>query len=44
VIILKLILIPFALKYKRTRPGTIVQEDNAPAYSSYYQQEVFDAA
>jgi transposase len=44
VMILKPILIPFALKCKRTRPGTIVQEDNAPAHSSHYQQEVFDAA
>jgi hypothetical protein len=35
-VILKPILIPFALEYKRTRPGTIMQEDNAPAYSSKY--------
>jgi len=41
---LKPILIPFALKCKRIRPETIVQEDNAPSHSSHYQQEVFDAA
>ena len=43
-VILKPILIPFALKCKRIRPETIVQEDNAPSHSSHYQQEVFDAA
>jgi len=26
----------------KTRPGTIVQEDNAPAHASHYQQEVYD--
>ena len=41
---MKPILIPFALKCKRIRPETIIQEDNAPSHSSYYQQEVFDAA
>jgi hypothetical protein len=43
-VILNPILIPFALKCKETRPGTIVQEDNALAHSSPYQQEVFDRA
>jgi hypothetical protein len=43
-VILNPILIPFVLKCKRVRPGTLVQEDNAPAHSSHYQQEVFDAA
>ena len=43
-VILKPILIPFALKCKEKRPETIVQEDNAPVHSSHYQQEVFDRA
>jgi transposase len=43
-VILNPILIPFVLKCKRVRLGTLVQEDNAPAHSSHYQQEVFDAA
>jgi hypothetical protein len=43
-VILKPILIPFVLKCKEKRPETIVQEDNALAHSSHYQQEVFDRA
>ena len=43
-VILKPILIPFTLKCKEKRPETIIQEDNAPAHSSHYQQEVFDRA
>jgi transposase len=35
-------LLPFAKECLKERPGTIVQEDNAPAYASRYQQEVYD--
>jgi hypothetical protein len=36
-VILNPILIPFTLKYKETRPETIIQEDNTLAHSSHYQ-------
>jgi transposase len=35
-------LLPFAKECLKERPGTIVQEDNAPAHASRYQQEVYD--
>ena len=41
-VILKPLLLPFARKCRLKRPGTLVQEDNAPAHASKYQQEVFD--
>lgn len=34
-------LLPFANKCLIKRPGTVVQEDNAPAHVSKYQDEVF---
>ena len=40
--ILKPLLLPFAKKCSEKRPGTLVQEDKAPAHASQYQQEVFD--
>jgi DDE superfamily endonuclease len=40
--ILKPLLLPFAKKCLEKRPGTLVQEDKAPAHTSHYQQEVFD--
>ena len=40
--ILKLLLLPFAKECIKTRPGRIVQEDNAPAHATHYQQEVYD--
>ena len=41
-VILKPLLLPFAKECLHKRPETVVQEDNAPAHSSRYQQEVFD--
>jgi hypothetical protein len=35
-------LIPFAKECLKERPGTIVQEDKAPAHNHYIQQQVFD--
>jgi hypothetical protein len=35
-------LLPFAKECLKERPGTIIQEDNAPAHASRYQQEVYD--
>lgn len=40
-LILKPKLIPFALLCKRTRPNTIIQEDNAPAHAHAVNQQVF---
>jgi hypothetical protein len=40
--ILEPLLLPFAKKCLEKRPGTIVQEDKAPAHASRYQQEIFD--
>ena len=40
-VILKPLLLPFAKEYKKDRPKTVVQEDNAPAHASHYQQEVY---
>jgi hypothetical protein len=34
-------LIPFALEYKKTRPDTIVQEDNASSHTSKFQNIVY---
>ena len=34
--ILKPLLLPFAKECIKTRPGTIMQEDNAPAYASHH--------
>lgn len=34
-------LLPFAQKCKRTRPGTIVMEDNAPAHAHFHQKEIY---
>jgi transposase len=34
-------LIPFAQECAQSRPGTLVQEDNAPAHASKYQVEVY---
>ena len=42
-LILKDKLLPFAQSCAIERPGTIVQEDKAPAHSSRHQQVVFDA-
>jgi transposase len=39
--ILKPKLIPFAKRCMRDRPGTIVQEDNAPSHASKYQQKIW---
>lgn len=36
-------LLPFAVECKRERPGTQVQEDNAPAHASKQQELVFSA-
>jgi transposase len=35
-------LLPFAKECQKDRPKTIVQEDNAPAHKSHYQQEVYN--
>jgi hypothetical protein len=35
-------LIPFAKECKKERPNTIIQENNAPTHSHFYQQEMFD--
>ena len=35
-------LLPFARDCQKDRPDTIVQEDNAPAYKSHYQGEVYN--
>lgn len=35
-------LIPFAKECLKERPGTIVQEDNAPAHRHHIQQQIFD--
>jgi hypothetical protein len=35
-------LIPFAKLCKKSRPGTIVQEDKAPAHASKWQQPFFN--
>jgi len=40
-LILRLLLLLFALLCKIKRPGTQVQEDNAPAHKSKYQEAVF---
>ena len=40
--ILEALLLPFTKKCLEKRPGTVVQEDKAPAYASRYQQEIFD--
>jgi hypothetical protein len=37
-------LIPFAIECQIDRPGTIIQEDKAPAHTSKHQQIYFDAA
>jgi hypothetical protein len=37
-------LLPFAQEYATERPGTLVQEDKAPAHNFHIQQCVFDAA
>jgi hypothetical protein len=34
---------PFALECTKDRPGTLVQEDKAPAHSHYIQQQCYDA-
>jgi transposase len=41
-VILKPLLLPFAVQCKKSRPNTMVMEDNAPAHASSYQKEVFD--
>jgi hypothetical protein len=40
-VILEKKLLPFAKEYKQARPGTIVQEDNAPAYAHCHQASVY---
>jgi len=40
--ILEPLFLPFAKECQKERPGTLVQEDNAPSHASRYQQEVFD--
>jgi hypothetical protein len=35
-------LLPFAKECMKDRPNTQVQEDNAPAYKSHYQQDVYN--
>jgi len=35
-------LFPFAKKCEKKRPGTLIQEDNAPAYIHYYQQVIYN--
>jgi hypothetical protein len=40
--ILKPLFLPFAKKCSKKRPRTLVQEDKALAYTSQYQQEIFD--
>jgi hypothetical protein len=40
--VLKPLLLPFAKECLKDRPNTVVQEDNAPAHASHYQQEVFN--
>lgn len=35
-------LIPFAQKRQKTRPKTLVQEDNAPAHSHHYQARIYE--
>jgi hypothetical protein len=40
--ILEPLFLPFAKECLKERPGTLVQEDNASAHASRYQQEVFD--
>ena len=42
--VLKPKLLPFAQECMEDRPNTVVQEDNAAAHASAYQQEVFDTA
>ena len=42
VLIPKLIL--FAQEYQQQRPGTIVQEENAPSHANFSQETVFSAA
>jgi hypothetical protein len=39
--ILKPLLLPFAKECLKSRPDTIVQEDNAPAHALRYQHEVY---
>ena len=39
--ILKPLLLPFAKECLKSRPDTIVQEDNAPAHALRYQQEIY---
>ncbi|EEA25932.1 hypothetical protein TMatcc_005818 [Talaromyces marneffei ATCC 18224] len=34
-------LLPFAQECKRSRPGTIVMEDNAPAHAHFHQKEIY---
>jgi transposase len=41
--VLKPKLLPFAKECLKSRPGTIVQEDNAPSHSNRYAKEVFNA-
>lgn len=36
-------LIPFAMECKQARPGTFIQEDNAPAHAHFFQQTVYSA-
>jgi hypothetical protein len=40
--ILEPLLLPFAKECLKKRPGTLVQEDKAPAHASQYQQEVLE--
>jgi len=35
-------LIPFAQKRQKTRPKTLVQEDNAPPHAHHYQAHVYE--
>ena len=41
-VILKPLLLPFAKECLQDQPGTLVQEDRAPSYSSQYQYEVYN--
>lgn len=34
-------LLPFAQECKRSRPGPIVMEDNAPAHAHFHQKEIY---
>jgi hypothetical protein len=41
-VILEKKLLPFAKRCKLARPGTIVQEDNAPAHSHHHQATIYN--